>query len=132
MSPVGDEEIVAAIIIVVADTTSLSPAGMSQACFLRDIGERSVLIVVKEVTRGIVTSFSRRKACSVYEKNIEPAIVVVIEQGHAAAHFLQEELLVRDSATNVFCAEQTSFRGYVSENNWNVSLNCPEVVKSRQ
>ncbi len=130
VSPVSDEQIVVAIVVVVADAASLSPARTSQACFLCDVGERAVTIVVKQVAGGMAIRLSRRKACSIHQKNVEPAIVVVIEQGNTAAHFLQQELLVRHAAGNVLGAQQAGGSGYVGENNGKRCIGRPEIVKS--
>ena len=44
---ISDEQIVEAIIIVIADTTTLSPASVSQTRLFSNVGERAVVIIVK-------------------------------------------------------------------------------------
>ena len=49
LAVIGNKEIVKTIIVVVADTDTLSPSGMRQAGFYRHIGESAVAIVLKQV-----------------------------------------------------------------------------------
>jgi len=131
-SPVGDEQIGIAIVVVVTDATSLSPARAGQACLLRDVGESAVAIVVKQVAGGVAIPLRRNKACSIHQKDIEPAIVVVIEQGEAASHLFQKKLLVRGAAGNVFGAQQARRSRHVGENNGQGCIRSTDVVNSRK
>src|SRR4051794_9128303 len=47
---VGDEEVVVAVVVEVADAAGLAPAGMGQPGFSRDVGEGAVAVVMKEKT----------------------------------------------------------------------------------
>ena len=113
---VGDEEIVKAVVVVVADATGLSPAGTSQAGLFGDIGEGAVTIVVKQITGGIAVPNRRIKAGSVHQKNIEPAVVVIVEQRHPATHLLEQKLLVGRAAGNVPGVPQPGLASDVGEN----------------
>ena len=53
VAPVGDEQIVEAVVVVVADATGLPPAGMGQPGLRGDVGERAVAVVVEQVAGGL-------------------------------------------------------------------------------
>ena len=123
MSPIADEQIVVAIVVVVADATPLPPSGTSQMGLFRDISERAVAVVVKQITDGSLILLRLLEAGSIHQKNVEPAIVVIIEQRHAATHLLQEVLLVGSAATNVLGTQQAGTGGYVGENDGKMRVN---------
>ena len=74
---------------------------MGQACLLRDVGKRAVAVVVKEIARRLTVADFRVEAAAVDEEDVEPAVVVVVEERDAAAHFLEQELLVGRTPRNV-------------------------------
>src|SRR5229473_3114309 len=84
-SEVGDEEIVEAVVIVVADADSLSPAGMKQAGFGSDVSESTVAVVLEKVRSGFLASGKTFEAPAVDEENVQPAVVIVIVESGAAA-----------------------------------------------
>ncbi len=116
MSKISDEEIVEAIVVVVSHATGLSPSGSGQTRLLGDVPESTVTIVVKQITGGIAIPNSRVKAGSVHQKNIEPAIVVVVEERHPATHLLEQKLFVCRAAGNVSSVPQSSLASNVGEN----------------
>ena len=73
---------------------------------LRDVGERAVAVVVKQVTGRLAVPHFRIEAASVHQKDVEPAVVVVVEEGGAAAHFLEQELLVQRAAGHVLACSR--------------------------
>jgi hypothetical protein len=75
---VGNEEIVEAVVVVVADADGLSPAGMNQASLYGDVGEGAVAIIFVQAIGGLLARGKAFQARAVHQKNIEPAIVVVI------------------------------------------------------
>ena len=83
LAPVGDEEIVEAVVVVVADGDRRRPAGARQAGLRGHVGERAVAIVlVQAVGRAGGRAFEARAA---EDEDIQPAVVVVVEEGDAAA-----------------------------------------------
>ena len=82
---VSDEKIVETVVIVVSDTNSLSPTGVEQAGFGGDVGESAIAIVFEEMRRGLLASRKTFEAPAVDEKNVQPAVVVVIIESDAAA-----------------------------------------------
>src|SRR5579862_2085805 len=87
-SPIGDKNVLEAVVVVVADADTLSPAGMGQASFFGYVGEGSVAIVPKKFVAG------RRplqfEARAVDQEDIKPAVVVVIDEGHAGPRGLED------------------------------------------
>ena len=90
VSPEAAEQIVPAIVVVVADANAGLPAGAAEAGFFRDVGECSVAIVFVEVRSGRFAGGPLRiEARSVGQIDVEPAIVVVVEESDAAALWLR-------------------------------------------
>src|ERR1035441_5762450 len=90
---VGDVEIFPSVVVVIADADPLAPARRSQTRFHSDISEGAVVIVAIEMIGG---SFTRGKAfqgCSVHQKNVGPAVVIVVENGRAGASGFDDVLL---------------------------------------
>jgi hypothetical protein len=88
----GDENIVAAIVVVIADRHAHSKHLDRQASFRRHVGKGSVVIVViKRGMRRVIVMLWPIGA--VYEENVLPAVVVVIEKRHAGAHRLRQKFL---------------------------------------
>ncbi len=52
---------------------------------------------------------------SVYQEEVEPAIVVVVEKSETTTDFFQEVSLARDAAEDIICLTQTSPIGNVGE-----------------
>jgi len=111
---VGDEEIVETVVVVVADADGLSPAGMGEAGFGGDIGEGAVAIIFEEMRGGLLAGGETFEAGSIDEKNVEPAVVVVIVEGDAAACGLEEIFIFVLAAEDGFGVE-AGFAGDVEE-----------------
>ncbi len=104
-SEVGNEEIVETVVIIVADARALSPAGMEQAGFGGNVGESAVAIIFEEMIGGFLASGKTFKARAVDEENIQPAVVVVIIEGDAAAGGFEEILVLVFAAEDGFGVE---------------------------
>src|SRR5262249_42320385 len=89
---VGDEQIGVAVVVVVAGADALAPAAAGDAGLRGDVGERAVAVVPIEMAHwcGVVR---RRQAGAVDEKDVRPAVVVVVEDRDAAAGRLEDVLL---------------------------------------
>ena len=83
LAVVGDEEIVPTVVIVIADANPLSPTGVSEPGPGSDIGESAVTIVAEKMRRGFATCGKALEAPAVHDKNVEPAVVVVIVKRNA-------------------------------------------------
>src|SRR5580704_2005779 len=85
ITPVGDVQVVETIIIVVARANALAPASAGNAGFEGDIGKGAVPVVLVEPAHWRLTRWPLGfKAGTVHQKDIEPAIVVVVDEGAAA------------------------------------------------
>ena len=74
---------------------------MGQARLLRDVGERAVAIVVEQVAGRLAIADLGIEAAAVDQEDVEPAVVVVVEERDAAAHLLEQELLVGRASRDV-------------------------------
>ena len=83
----GHEQVVVAVVIVIAHGHSQAKHLDRQARFSRHIGKRTVMIVVIEMRRGVLFNVAR-PVHAVHEKNVRPAVVVVINERHTRTHRL--------------------------------------------
>src|SRR5205814_456719 len=113
---VRDEEIVEAVVIVIADADALSPAGMKQAGFGGDVGESAVAIVFEKMIGGFLAGGKTFEAPAVDEKNVQPAVVVIIVEGDAAAGGFEKIFIFVLAAENGFGVE-AGFARDVEEGN---------------
>jgi len=111
---VGDEEIVETVVVVIADADALSPAGVREAGFGGDIGESAVAIIFEEMRGGLLAGGEAFEARAVDEKNVEPAVVVVVVEGDAAAGGFEEIFVFVLAAEDGFGVE-AGFAGNVEE-----------------
>src|ERR1700730_4682547 len=83
---VGDVDVGPAVVVVVGDGDAEAPALVGDAGFGGDIGEGAVVIIVEESgARGRLDAFHGGDRRAVNEIDVEPAIVVVIEESDAGA-----------------------------------------------
>src|SRR6266849_3163674 len=59
---------------------------------MRDIRERAVMIVAIQLRRGMFLNVAR-PVHPVDEENVRPAVVVIVNEGHARAHRFGQEFL---------------------------------------
>src|SRR5206468_6307804 len=108
MSPVGDEQILETVVVVVTDTHSAGPARFEQPRFLGDVCECAVAVVLIE---AIARTFgSVRQANSRRDKDVEPAIVVVVQKCTAAACHLDDVVLAVNAAVDRNLTQTSSCR----------------------
>ena len=98
LAPVADEEVFESVVVVVADTHSLSPPGMRQSSARGDVGEGTVAIVLVEVIHRLAPFRKTFQARPVDAENIQPAVVVVVEKGRPAAGGLEQVGVLRFAA----------------------------------
>ena len=112
LTVVRTEQVLKAIVVVIADTYSHSPPGREQAGLLCDICKGSVAIVLVETVAGIRRSSVQPH--SRQHKDIHPAIVVIVDEGTAAAVCFEDVLLVIDAPIDGWkCKART--RGHIHE-----------------
>ena len=96
LAVVADVQIRPAIVVIVRNRAAIAPAVVLNAGLFRDIGECPVVIVAEQ--RGMrrrlfpVESVEGR---AIHQVDVEPAIVVVVDQADARAVRLHDELLLR-------------------------------------
>lgn len=105
LAEVGYEEVVETVVVVIADTDALSPARVNEASFESDVSEGAVTIVFEEVVCGFLARRKAFEACAVDEENVEPAVVVEIVEGDAAAGGFQQIFVLVFAAEGSFGIE---------------------------
>ncbi len=91
---VADEEIVPAVVVVVADAASLSPSAARQAGFDGDIGEGAVAIIFEEVADRLLPLGEAFQSRAIDQEDIEPVILVVVIESDAAAGGFEQVLVL--------------------------------------
>src|SRR5258708_19319152 len=90
LAKISDEEIFEAVIVVIANADALSPARVRHTRLGRDIGESAITIVFEQMRRWLLSGGKTFQAPAVYQKNIQPAVVVVVIKSDAATCGLQQ------------------------------------------
>ena len=99
-----DVQIRVAVIVIVADRRSHSVVGVSgirQTGCLRNVGEAAVAVLpVKPIPVPRIMTievFRRghgaRQAAAIHEKNVQQAVIVIVEQGYSSGHGFDQVLL---------------------------------------
>ena len=110
LAPVGHEEVVVAVIIVVPDANPLRPSVPDQARPRRNVRKSAVAVVAKKVVSGLLSLREPLESRAGKEKDVEPAIVVVVKKGHPAAVRLQNITLCLFSTIVVANVQSRLFR----------------------
>ena len=90
LAEAGHVEVVEAVVVVVADGSAHAPAHVADARLVRHVGERAVSVVVVEGALRFPAGLHHVNGQGVDEVDVEEAVVVVIKEGHAAAHGLDD------------------------------------------
>src|ERR1022692_831851 len=86
LAPTGDEEIFKPVVVVVSNCHAVLISGAEQARAFGNVGEGSVAVVLVETLGGI-----RRRIAETgtgKHENVDPAVIVVVEEGRPATHGL--------------------------------------------
>src|SRR5712691_8637963 len=101
-SPEAAEEIVPAIVVVIADADARLPAGAGEAGLFCDVGEGSVAIVLVKMRGGSFAGWPVGiEAGSVGEIDVEPVVIVVIEKSQSAALRFDDVFFVIGAAPDI-------------------------------
>ena len=115
LAPVGNEQVGPAVVVIVGDSNSKAPSIVGDAGLGGYVGEGSVVIVVKECgVRGGFFAVEGVEGRAVDEVDIEPAVVVVVDEADAGAVGFDDEPLL-GGAHDVFPAGEASGGGSVLE-----------------
>src|SRR5579862_8426589 len=85
LSPIGDEKVVVAVVIVVADANRIGPAGMHQARIPGHVGKGAVPVVLVQAIAWLFALFEAFQARAVGQEDVQPPVVVVVVEGNAAS-----------------------------------------------
>src|SRR5215813_1413159 len=94
LSPICHEQIVKAVIIEIAHTSALTPTIPRQIGLFGNVGESPVLVVAVKMADRLLAILKTFERGPVDEKNIQPAVVIVVNQGDAAAGGLDDVFLL--------------------------------------
>jgi hypothetical protein len=111
---VGNEQIVPTVVVIVADTASLTPAGVGNSGFESYIRERAIAIIAKKVRCWLLASGKTLEAHSVDQEDVQPAIVVVIVESDTAAGGF-EQIFVLMLATKDRLGVEARFSSNIQE-----------------
>ena len=101
---VGDEQIFVAIVVIVADASTLSPANLSQSSFLGDVGEMHVpeiTVKMNQPSSFVSLPFAIHSG-RIHQQNVHQSVVIQIEDGDAVARRFENVALVVRIAGNIF------------------------------
>jgi hypothetical protein len=68
------------------------------AGFRGDVGERSVAVIVVKSGLRRLGRMEERRVAAIHKKNVQEAILVIVEPAHACSHGFQVQLLIGSSA----------------------------------
>ena len=114
LAVVADEEIVPAVVVVVAHAAGLAPAAAGEAGLECDVGKRAVAIVFEEMANRLLAFGKAFEAPAVDEENVDPVVVVVVEEGRAAACGFKQIFVAMLAAEDGLDVE-AGFFGHVGE-----------------
>jgi hypothetical protein len=114
LAVVTDEEIVPAVVVVVADAAALAPSAVSKACFGRDIGEGAIPVIFEEVRNGFLSLGKAFEARAVDEEDVDPVVVVVVEESYPTACGFEQISVLVFAAVDGFGVE-AGLAGYIDE-----------------
>ena len=126
--PEAAEQIIPAVVVVVAHADSSLPAGARQSGFLRDISEGSVAIIFVEMgCRCLALRPVFAESRSVGQVDIEPTVVVIVEKRQPTSLGLHDVLLTIDAAPDIG-RSQPGLTSDVEEHNrrngWRIRNRC--------
>ena len=114
LAVIGYEQIVPSIVVVVANADALAPARVSHSSLGRNVSEGTIAVVAEKMRRGFAAGGKAFQPPAIYQKNIEPAIVIVIIKSHSAARCFQQIFILVLAAKNCFCIN-SGFASYIQE-----------------
>src|SRR5581483_2271431 len=98
---IGDEEVLPPIIVVVAHGDAESPPAMRQPGLGGHVGESSIMVVAVQLAGVALPGtdvFDRR---AIDQQDVDPAVIVIVECGNAAAHRFHDVALSRPPTRKV-------------------------------
>ena len=96
LTPISDEQVFKPVVVVIADANTGRPTRTEQTGFCRHIGEGAIPVGLVQAVRGAFRS--GLESCPAEDENVEPAVIIVIEQGASAAHRFHDVVLSGNAA----------------------------------
>ena len=112
LPPIRDEQVVVPAVVVVPDADGRCPAAPHQPGVLGHVGERAVAVVSVQAVGGAGRDSIHETP--VQDEDVEPSVVVVIEERRSAADGLEDEARVIGGAVDRGLGE-ARFAGHVRE-----------------
>ena len=101
VTPVSDKKIGKSIVVEIAHTAALPPTGFCKAGLQGDVRECSVAIVlVQAANRRIGGCPVRLEPCAVDEKDVEPSVIIEVEERYSASRSFQQKAISSFAAEN--------------------------------
>ncbi len=102
VSPETTKQVVPSIVVVIADADSRLPTRAAQARLLRDIGKRAIAVVLVEMrSRRLPGRPMGIEPIPIRKVDVQPAVVVVVEESQSAALGLNDGAFVIDASPHV-------------------------------
>ncbi len=98
LTVVGDEDILETVIVVIADGDACSPTGPNETSLFGYVFECAVAIVPVQAVRSARGDGGCVETAAVQHENVEPAIVIVVEEGDAAAGCFEDVIGMVDGS----------------------------------
>ena len=114
LAVVGDEDGLMAVVVLIGNGDALRPALTDEAGFFGDVCKRAVAVVFVEAIRCVRGDRRGVEAAAVENENVEPAVVIVIEECNAAAGGF-EDIVGAVSAAEDDGMGEAGLRGDISE-----------------
>ena len=112
LTVVSDEDIFKAIVVIVTNGDSTRPTSAKQSSFFRDIGKRPITVVLVQAVAGIRNGPIHTRTAK--HKDIQPSVVVVVQEGDTATHRLDDIVFQVEAAVDDWSGK-SGLRGHVSE-----------------
>src|SRR5205814_10036263 len=96
----GEVNVVPTVVIVIADGHAHAVHLNVEPGMRRDVGERSVAVVVVELHGGAL-GFVAGKILAIYQQDVGIAVIVVVNEGAARSHRFQQVLLSNSARVEV-------------------------------
>src|SRR5215831_1620932 len=104
LSPAGNEDVVEPVVVVIADGNPRGPDTTTQSGLRGDVAEGAVAIVAIQLD-GRFRGRGAGAAAAGEHHDVQPAVVVVIQESHAASHGFEDVVGLALVAVHDGCTE---------------------------
>ena len=132
LAVVRDVEVFPTVVVIVADANALSPARCGESGLNGHVGECAVMVVSIETIARTLPGRKSFEPGAIYEKNVRPAVVVVIEDGDASACGLDDVFLGIKAAENIRRGEASLLRVVGKVGDWRRRRDCLCLLRGSQ